>query len=91
MLVFPFLLLFCKSFALARWRRGVSDLGDEVCSGSFCDSVDQDAKQRDSQEDVETNTEAKKQSFSVVKPLLFLRFRESDAREVWLKLRIVSR
>jgi hypothetical protein len=85
-LILPFLLTGCESFTVCwgRWR--VGDLGDQIRSRSFSDPIDEDAQQRDSQEDVEADTEPEQETFSIVEPMFLLLFRKMYAGEVGFEL-----
>lgn len=86
MLVVPFLLACGKSFTLIRWWRRISDLGDKICRGCFRNTIDEDTKQGNSEEYVETNTKPEEKTFPIVKPVLLLLFRKSNPRKVRLEL-----
>lgn len=86
MLISPFLLACCKSFTMIWWWRGICDFGDEICRWCFSNSIDENAKQRDTKEDVEADSKTKEEAFSIVKPALLLLFAEFYARKVWFEL-----
>lgn len=62
-------------FGLRWW---ISDLGDQEGSRSFGNAVDEHTKQRDLQEDEETNAEPKEDALAVVEPDLLLLRCETD-------------
>ena len=69
------------------WRR-LRDLCDQESSGSLGDPINEDAEQRDLEEDKETNSEAKKDTFTVMKPCFLLLRGVSDAGKVRLELEV---
>jgi hypothetical protein len=86
MLVVPsHILLFEVLGFLRRWRR-VGDLGDKVCSRCFCDSVDEDTKERHLEEEEEGNCEAVEHTGAVVEPELLLLRSVADTSEVRVEL-----
>ena len=86
LLVLPFHLAFRKFLAVRRrWRR-IGDLRDQISCRCFCDTVDQDSEQRDLEEDVEADAEAKQYTLPIMEPLLFLLFAEPYTREVGFEL-----
>ena len=58
----------------------------QVCCTSLRDSIDEDSKQRNSKEYVETNSKSKEKTFSIMEPMFLLLLCKFDPREVGLKL-----
>lgn len=78
MLVSPGHLAFGEALAFSRrWRR-VSDLGDQVCRRSLCDTVHKDADVGNTQGNRESESKAKEYTFAVPEPSALLLGRESN-------------
>ena len=85
-LVLPFLLTSRKTLAVCWWWRRICDLGDQICSRCLGNSVDEDAQQGDSKENVEPDTESKQEALSIVEPMFLLLFCEVYAGEIGFEL-----
>lgn len=85
MFVRPILLSLSKLLHLLRRGRWVSDLGDQVCGGCFGNAIDEDAHKRDSDQDVESQTETKQNSLAAAEPVSLLILCKVNTSEVWLK------
>ena len=86
MLVSPGHLAFGEALTLGRGWRRVGDLGDKVCSRCFCDSVDEDTKERHLEEEEEGDCEAVEHTGAVVEPELLLLRSVADTSEVRVEL-----
>lgn len=86
MLIRPSYLTLCEDLAFGRRRWRIGNLGDEIGSRSFGNSVNEDAQEGDFEEDVEADAEAEEEAFAVMKPQTFLVLGESDSGEVGFEL-----
>lgn len=85
-LVRPAERLILELIGFGGWWWWVSDLCDEICRRSFCETVDKDTYERYLDEDVEAQTEPKEYTSTVFEPQLLLVFVVADACEVWFEL-----
>jgi hypothetical protein len=86
-LVLPAKRLLLELLSLAGWKRWFRDLGDEIGSGSFCKTVDQNTHKWDFDEDIEAETKAKKHPRTILEPQLLLFLVVFDACKVRLELK----
>ncbi|KFX85981.1 hypothetical protein O988_09826 [Pseudogymnoascus sp. VKM F-3808] len=85
MLIRPSLLALWKSRTLLwGWRR-ICNLGNQIRSRRLRNTIDEDAQQRDTEEDVKPNPEPEQQARAVIEPPLLLRSREVDTAKVRLE------
>lgn len=89
MFVFPSNLRLRELRSLGRSRRGISDLGNQICGGSFRDTVHEHTDKRDFQDDGECEGETEQDTLSVQEPSTLLFGGEGDAAEIWLELQLV--
>lgn len=85
-LVLPAKRLVLELFGFSGWWGRVSDLGDEVCRRSFCETVDKDAYEWYLNEYVEAQTKAEEYTSTVFEPQLLLIFVVAYTCEVWFEL-----
>lgn len=67
------------------------DLGDEIGSRSFCETVDQDTNEGNLDKDIEAETKSKKYSSTVLEPQLLLFLVVFNTRKVRLELEFCER
>jgi len=67
-LIGPSNLAFSEVLAVGRWWGRIRDFGYEESSRRLSDTVDENSKEWDSEEDIEAHPESEQQTFSVAEP-----------------------
>lgn len=68
MLVLPPNRVLLELLSLTWWWRRVGDLGNEICRRRLCETVDEDANQRNLDKDIEAKTETKEHTRTILEP-----------------------
>lgn len=89
-LVLPANILLLEVLSFLRWRGRLCNLGDEISSGGFRNTVYEHTQERDLEEHEKGHSEAVEDALTIVEPEPFLLRVVADTREVWLKLKSVS-
>jgi hypothetical protein len=89
-LILPAQRLLLELFRFVWWKWWLGDLSDEIGCRGFCETVDEDAYERDLDENVEAKAKTEEYASPVLEPQLLLLLVVAHAREVRLKLLYVS-